>query len=345
MSPARPPEVAVLAVDGGNSKTDLLLVGPDGRLLASWRGPTSSHQKVGMDAGADRLVDQADAAWARAGLGSAGERPPATVGSYALAGADTPADVRRLRAAFDARRLAASTLIVNDSIAPIRAGSERGWGIGIICGAGVNAAGIGPDGRQVRLAALGPISGDWGGGGALGLAALGPAVRARDGRGPRTLLERTVPAFFGKRRPIDVTYAIEYGRLPETALYGLSPTVFSTAHEGDAVAQAILDRLADELATMAAAMIRRLHLTRRDPVVVMAGGVFSARDDSFEARIAAGVHAVAPAATVRRLPTPPRSLGAALLGLDRLPGRSASERAAAERRLRADVATAEVGGA
>ena len=28
--------------------------------------------------------------------------PPATVGSYALAGADTPADVRRLRAAFDA---------------------------------------------------------------------------------------------------------------------------------------------------------------------------------------------------------------------------------------------------
>ena len=191
MSPARSPEVAVLAVDGGNSKTDLLLMGPDGRLLASWRGPTSSHQKVGMDAGADRLVEQADAAWTAAGLGSAGQRPPATVGSYALAGADTPADVRRLGAAFDARRLATSTLIVNDSIAPIRAGSERGWGIGVICGAGVNAAGIGPDGRQVRLAALGPISGDWGGGGALGMAALGAAVRARDGRGPRTLLERT----------------------------------------------------------------------------------------------------------------------------------------------------------
>ena len=114
VSPARPPEVAVLAVDGGNSKTDLLLVGPDGRLLASGRGPTSSHQKVGMDAGADRLVEQADAAWTAAGLGSAGQRPPATVGSYALAGADTPADVRRLGAAFDARRLATSTLIVND---------------------------------------------------------------------------------------------------------------------------------------------------------------------------------------------------------------------------------------
>ncbi len=150
-----------------------------------------------------------------------------------------------------------------------------------------------------------------------------------------------MPAFFGMRRPIDVTYAIEYGRLPETALYGLSPTVFSTAHEGDAVAQAILDRLADELATMAGAIIRRLHLTRRDPVVVLAGGVFRARDEAFEARIAAGVHAVAPAATVRRLDAPP-VLGAALLGLDRLPGRPASERAAAERRLRADVAATEL---
>ena len=95
---------------------------------------------------------------------------------------------------------------------------------------------------------------------------------------------------------------------------------------------------------MAVAMIRRLHLTRGDPVVVLAGGVFRARDTSFEARIAAGIHAVAPAATVRRLDAPP-VLGAALLGLDRLPGRSASQRSAAERRLRADLATAELGGA
>jgi N-acetylglucosamine kinase-like BadF-type ATPase len=339
VSPARPQEVAVLAVDGGNSKTDLLLVGPDGRLLASGHGPTTSHQKVGMDAGAERLVEQADAAWSRAGLGPAADRPAAAVGSYALAGADTPADVRRLRAAFETRRLAVSTRIVNDSIAPIRAGSERGWGVSLICGAGVNAAGIAPDGRIARLAALGPISGDWGGGGAMGLAALGAAVRARDGRGPRTVLERTVPAFFDMRRPIDVTWAIEYGRLPQTALYGLSPTVFAGAHDGDAVAQGILDRLADELATMAGAIIRRLHLTRRDPVVVLAGGVFRARDASFEARIAAGVHGVAPGATIRRLDAPP-VLGAALLGLDRLPGRSSTERAAAERRLRFDVAAA-----
>jgi hypothetical protein len=78
--------------------------------------------------------------------------------------------------------------------------------------------------------------------------------------------------------------------------------------------------------------------------VVLAGGVFRARDASLEARIAAGIQAVAPAATIRRLDAPP-VLGAALLGLDRLPGRSPSGRAAAERRLRADVAASTLGGA
>ena len=57
---------------------------------------------------------------------------------------------------------------------------------------------------------------------------------------------------------------------------------------------------------MAVAIIRRLHLTRRDPVVVLAGGVFRGRDAAFEARIAAGVHAVAPAAPGPRGSTPRR---------------------------------------
>ena len=145
--------------------------------------------------------------------------------------------------------------------------------------------------------------------------------------------------------PIDVTYAIEYGRLARRPrLRELSPVVFASAHGGDAVARAILDRLADELATMAGAIIRRLHLTRRDPDVVLAGGVFRAQGRGLRGADRGRRPRRSPrGATVRRLDAPP-VLGAALLGLDRLPGRSASERAAAERRLRADVATAEPAG-
>ncbi|MBI3749554.1 MAG: ATPase [Chloroflexi bacterium] len=326
--------MAILAVDGGNSKTDVALVAADGRLLAALRGPTTSHQQVGMQTGADRLAALVGEARARAGTAPDGPGPE--VGLFALAGADTPADTRHLTAALAERRLAGTVLVVNDAFAPIRAGSTRRWGIALICGSGMNAAGIAPDGRTARLAALGGISGDWGGGGDVGLAALGAAVRARDGRGPRTALETLVPRHFGYGRPIDLTRAIELGSVPESRLRELSPLVFRAAGERDPVARSIVDRLADELVAMAGAMIRRLNLTRSDPDVVMAGGVFDARDDGFEARIAAGVHAVAPKATLRRSDAPP-VLGAALLGLDRLASSGAGAHEVAEARLRADL--------
>jgi len=46
----------ILAVDGGNSKTDLALVDSDGRLLAALRGPTTSHQRIGFEPGIERMA-------------------------------------------------------------------------------------------------------------------------------------------------------------------------------------------------------------------------------------------------------------------------------------------------
>lgn len=322
--------VAILAVDGGNSKTDVALVGADGRLLAAIRGATTSHQQVGLDVGADRMAALVREARVLGGIPDTAA--PAEVAVYALAGADTPADDRRLTHALEARGLAAETVVINDAFAPLRAGSPEGWGVALICGSGINAAGVAPGGKRARLAALGAISGDWGGGGDIGLAALGAAVRARDGRGPRTSLERTVPARFGLRRPIDLTRAIEAGTIAQSRLRELSPVVFAAAQGGDPVARSILHRLADELVVMATAMIRRLSLTQRRPPVVLAGGVFAARDEAFEARIRAGIQATAPGADVRRSEALP-VLGAALLGLDRIDGLAPADRRAAEVRL------------
>lgn len=334
------PRAAVLAVDGGNSKTDVALIASDGRLLSAVRGPTTSHQQVGLEAGTDRLAGLV--AEARSLAGVAAEAPPPGIGVYALAGADTPADDRRLLRAIAARQLAQGNLILNDAFAPIRAGSEQGWGVALICGSGVNAAGISPTGRRARLAALGPISGDWGGGGDIGLTALGVAVRARDGRGPRTSLETLVPAHFGYRRPIDLTRALEADTIAQSRLRELSPVVFWAAAEGDAVARSILDRQADELVLMAGAIIERLSLGRRRPDVVLAGGVFAARDTVFEGAIREGIQRIAPGASVHRTRAVP-VLGAALLGLDRLLGPNPSHedsggpRHAAEVRLRASL--------
>lgn len=325
----RTTRAAVLAVDGGNSKVDVALMGRDGTLLATGSGRTISHQQVGIVAGMARLQEVVRSAAARAGL-EAGTGPVADVGLFCLAGADAPSDVRQLDAALRATGMSRTTTVLNDCRAGLRAGSDRGWGVIVICGSGVNACGIAPDGRVAGLAALGPISGDWGGGGDIGRAALAAAVRARDGRGPRTTLERRVPAHFGLTRPIAVTEALYTERIDESLLRELAPAVFAGAAEGDAVSRGILDRLADELATMAIAIIRRLRLARTDLEVVLAGGIFRADDPAFLDRLAAAVHGVAPAARLVPLRTPPL-LGAALLGLEQLPG---GGRPAAMRRLR-----------
>ena len=260
---------AVLAVDGGNSKVDLALVSRSGELLALVTGPSISHQQVPMEVATARLTEL----FARA-TRDADAAPGADVGVFCVAGADFPTDVRALTAAFTASGVAERVVVHNDAFAALRAGAPSGWGVVVVCGAGVNAAGIAPDGRISRLAGMGDLSGDWGGGQGIGRAALAAAVRARDGRGPATALARRVPQRLGLRRPIDVTRSIYEGSMSDRRLEELAPLVFEVAGEGDAVARGIVDRLADELAVMAVAIARRLRVARREVDVVLTGGVF-----------------------------------------------------------------------
>lgn len=316
---------AVLAVDGGNSKIDLALVSRSGELLALVNGPTISHQQVPMGVAMERLGELNARAASEADVA-----PRSSLGAFCVAGADFAADVRALSRAFAASGVAERVSVHNDAFAALRAGAPEGWGIVVICGSGVNAAGVGPDGRTARLAGIGDLSGDWGGGQGLGSAALAAAVRARDGRGLPTLLATHVPQRLGVRRPIDVARAIYEGTMGNRRLEELAPLVFELAEHGDAVARGIVDRLADELATMAVAIARQLRVARRPVDVVLTGGVFRATDLAFYERLEAGVRASVPEARLRRLRDRP-VLGAALIGLDEL---GVARGGAAERRLR-----------
>jgi N-acetylglucosamine kinase-like BadF-type ATPase len=324
---------AVLAVDGGNSKTDVALVAGDGRLLSFVRGPSTSHQAVGLGPGIERLVGQVEDAASRAGLDPA-TRPVAEVGVHAIAGADYASDVRTLKKALAASGLTRDVVVVNDTIGALWAGSSAGWGIALICGEGINGAAVAPDGRTVRFDGVGDISGDWGGGHSVGMAGLAAAVRAADGRGPKTSLERLVPAHFGLKQPPALTRALYEKRIPERRTSELSPVVFAAAGDGDPVARSIIDRLADELAVMAAALARRARMTRLPAEVVLAGGVFWTRDEPFYDRIRAGIRAAVPDARLVHLDVPP-VVGPVLEGLQRLGLRSAAVTARVHAEFRA----------
>src|SRR5262249_42961246 len=159
-----------LAVDGGASKTDLALVTGDGALLAHARGPQTSPHHIGLDGCLHVLEELLEQAMAFADL--RGPQPVAEVGHVMLAGADLPAEEQALQDALDERGWAVRTSVSNDTFAVLRAGTERGWGVAVVCGAGINCVGVAPDGRHARFPSLGAITGDWGGGGDVGLAAL-----------------------------------------------------------------------------------------------------------------------------------------------------------------------------
>ncbi|HEX4399135.1 MAG TPA: BadF/BadG/BcrA/BcrD ATPase family protein, partial [Trebonia sp.] len=200
MADAKAALPAVLAIDGGNSKTDLALVAADGTLLASIRGPGASQEHHGIDGAMRRLGEMVRELAAKAGVASEG--PVARHISSCLAGADLPEEEEQLAAALRRQGWSLTSAVANDTFAVLRAGltpspGQPAWGVAVTCGAGINCAGLAPDGRTTRFLALGRLTGDWGGGWYLGQEVMWWAMRAEDGRGPDTALRPATAAYFG----------------------------------------------------------------------------------------------------------------------------------------------------
>jgi N-acetylglucosamine kinase-like BadF-type ATPase len=340
---------AVLAVDGGNSKSDLALVAGDGTLLASVRGPGITKPDLPKTLGLlTSMIAQAQRQAGRPGC------PVARHLSACVANADLPEEEEALTAALRAQGWTDTTKVLNDTFAVLRAGldtpatagvsptggaspaaggpAEPHWGVAVTCGAGINCVGVAPDGRRTGFLALGETTGDWGGGHGLGKAALWWAMRAEDGRGPDTALRGAVAAHFGVPSVHDVAVGIHLGTISDASLGGLAPAVLALAGTGDDVAAGLVRRQAAEICTMALTVMRRLGLTGLATPVVLGGSVLAARDPMLTAGVVEGIGAGAPHAAVRITDVPPVA-GAALLGLDRL-----GAGPEAERRLRADYA-------
>ncbi|MFI0409019.1 N-acetylglucosamine kinase [Actinomadura sp. 3N508] len=310
-APANTPEGVLVAVDGGNSKTDAAVVGDGGELLATVRGEGFRPQAEGLDTALDALSAVIDAALRRAGA-LPGE--VAHLAAY-MANVDLPGEEERLEKLLLGRGAAASVAVGNDTFALLRSAVTAGWGVAVVCGAGINCAAVGPDGRTARFPSLGPHTGDWGGGGSLGRAALWHGIRGEDGRGPRTALTGAVAAHFGVRRAIDVGLGIHLGEFDEGRLTALAPVLFDVAEAGDEVAREVVERLADEVAVLGSVALRRLDLLAEPADVVLGGGVLAARRPLLMDAVAARYAELAPHARLL-VPEDPPLLGAALLALD-----------------------------
>lgn len=302
----------LLAVDGGATKTDALILRSDGAVLGRCRGPASNHQLVGMDTAMANL--DATVAGARRAARLA-EGTVLDAASLCLAGLDLEVDEEHLAAAVGARDWARRVRLRNDTFAVLRTGSGAAYAVAVVCGTGLNCAAVGPGGAEVRFPALGELSGDFAPGGVwLGVRGLGLALRAGDGRGRPTALAHSVPRHFSLPTAEAVLEAVYSGALPFGRLAELARVVLEEAAAGDAEATRAVDFLADEVVAMAGAAVSRLEVPPEATLdVVVGGGVFE--DRAFTATVLAGIRALVPHADLHP-PEGPPVLGAALLALD-----------------------------
>ncbi|WP_411110117.1 N-acetylglucosamine kinase [Streptomyces sp. c-19] len=300
----------VLAVDAGNSKTDVAVLGADGTVLGAARGGGFQPPVVGVTAAVDTLAEIVGRACEEAGVPAAFDHVTAC-----LANADLPVEETALRTELLGRGWSRSVRVHNDTFAILRAGLDEPRGVAVVCGAGINCVGMTPDGRTARFPAIGKISGDWGGGGGLAEEALWFAARAEDGRGDPTELARELPAHFGLETMYALIEALHLGRVPSERRHELTPVLFRVSAAGDPVALSLVHRLAEEVVALSAVALGRLGLLDEEAPVMLGGSVLAARHPQLEERIRALLAERAPKAVIGFVTAPP-VLGAGLLALD-----------------------------
>ncbi|MCH6160316.1 N-acetylglucosamine kinase [Streptomyces marispadix] len=337
---------ACLAIDAGNTKTDVAVVDVGGDVRGRARGGGFHPQAGGLGTALDRLEEPVARALAAAGVPGAGPgapvagpgvpgagpsagagtaplgtgpQPPVAHVSACLANADLPREERELTAALTARNWGRTTDVANDTFAILRAGlpddgSVR-HGVAVVCGAGVNCAGQDGEGRTHRFLALGRISGDFGGGGGLAAEAVWFAARAEDGRGEETRLARELPWHYGLTSMYALIEALHLGDLPRARMHEITPVLFEVASAGDPVARALVKRQAEELVTMVKVALTRLDLLQTPTPVLLGGSVAAARHPLLHDHFTRELALHAPKATPKVITAPP-VLGSALLGLD-----------------------------
>ncbi|MGH1550228.1 BadF/BadG/BcrA/BcrD ATPase family protein [Leifsonia poae] len=280
--PDRTESPFAVAIDGGNSKTEVVLLD---------RAPAGLIERARMIGPGSGEGPQAVARVVTALLAEAGvDRLLVGEVSAAVAGLDFAGDEVAYAAELSAAFPNAAVEAVGDVVAVLDAGGGLGDALAIVCGAGLNAVARGPRGLAT-VPALGWVSGDWGGGHALGREAVRAAARAEDGRGPATELLPLVLAATGTSDAVALARGIRDGVVTMDAVGALAQVVAQAAADGDALASELMARAAAEALLLAGVVTRgafgpEASVPPGTPAV-LAGGLFS--DPGFLSAVSDGL--------------------------------------------------------
>jgi N-acetylglucosamine kinase-like BadF-type ATPase len=258
----------VLGVDGGSTKTIALVARRDGTIVGVGRRGCSSIYNAGMTEQA--ALGEAEQA-VRAALDAGGVRPgDLAAGVFSMCGADWPEDIALIEDTMQRCGFGRMGIVVNDAFGALRAGSEDGTGVVVVCGTGAAIGARAADGRTWH-------AGFWQepqGAEDLGRQTLRAVYRAQLGIGEPTTLTRRVLEFFYEERVEELLHRLTArdGSRP-VEIGRLAPILLEEAGRGDVVARRLVEGHGRALGEYALAAARHVGIERTPFTLVLAGGV------------------------------------------------------------------------
>jgi glucosamine kinase len=257
----------VVGVDGGGSKTHVIVADGRGKELATLTGAASAVRPGDALHSAEvvgALVRDALA------MAERDERPRSLV--VGLAGAGREKERRAVLRALEGEGIAEDVQVVADAQVALEDAFGEGPGILLVAGTGSVAFGRGPTGTVVRCGGWGSVIGDEGSGAWIGRRALSVVTAAHDGREPDT---RLVGAVLTALELDEVEGLVAWAADATPAdLAKLALPVLTLAAERDLRANSICTIAAEELVIHVRTLARQLFTDERAAVpVALAGGL------------------------------------------------------------------------
>ena len=259
----------VVGVDGGATKTRVIVADDTGAELATVSGTASAVRPGGAEHSADvieRLVGEALAACDREG-----ESPAAVC--VGVAGVGRDAEYSAFFKALSARAMTEELVVLPDAVVALTDAFGEESGIVLIAGTGSMCYGRGPTGKMARCGGWGPMCGDEGSGQWIGRRALSVITASADGREPETALLGVVLTHLQMESVDDL---VPWAAAATPAQLGqLATPVMAAAAMGDLRATSLCTLAAEELVVHIRTLARMLFSDERaSQRVALAGGLF-----------------------------------------------------------------------
>ncbi len=258
----------VVGVDGGGSKTHVVVANERGKELAAVTGAASAVRPGEALESAELIGGLVRDALAMA---EQEDRPRVLV--VGVAGVGREPERRALLRALEGEAIAEEVQVVTDAdIAIEDAFGAEGAGILLVSGTGSVAFGRGPSGELRRCGGWGPVCGDEGSGAWIGRRALSVVTSSHDQREPETRLVGAVLTAL-ELDEVDDLVAWAAQATPKD-LAALAVPVVTLASERDLRANSICTIAAEELVLHVRTLARQLFTDERAAVpVALAGGM------------------------------------------------------------------------